>query len=620
MGPLGFVEDLNARFGAASGTGAAAISGTGQVTGLAAGATDAANMVVSVNTAVAQTIAGSIAVNFFSAGSVNGTSNGLGELGVGSAPYAVSGVIQAAGNVIDQAQPVLNTPSVNLGNVRINAASPSAFVSVTNQATGNAQAALNAAISANAPITANGSFNLLAPGATDATSLQVGMNTSNSGAISGTATIAFVSDANNVGNCAPNCQLNLASQTVNVTGNVYRLANPQLNTAGVSLAARVGDVGPMGAISVTNSSPDVFTEGLKASLGATPGGFSGSGSIGNLAAGATDASTLKVTLDTAAAGTFSGPLTVSFVSTGAGTTEAADLGIGSAQVSLNGKVYTPAAAQVIPTLVDFGIVHKGEMVSTRNVTVANIAALSPLNDVLRGSFGGADGAFTASGTLGAGVAAGAADSTSFKVALSTANAGVFNASASAVFTSHNDDMADLELGSTPVTLMAQVNNFANAKLIKTGGEGALSQVGRTVTLDLGSLFVGSGIHRVSLGALNDVLGPADLLDGAFDLGMSDDFQLSGFDPFADLAAGQLHDGLMAALDTDGMTLGTYVDTIILRSIGHNASGFQGALEDLTLVLRGNLIERTGTIPEPGTLALLVLGTLILMRRVRRVAR
>ena len=618
VGPSAFVEDLNARFGTATGTGAAAIGGTGQIAGLAAGGTNGTNMVVSVNTASAQAINGSIPVNFFSAGSVNGVSNGLAEVGVGSVQYAVSGIIQAVGNVIDQAQPVINNPSVNLGNVRINAASPSAFVSVTNQATGNPQAALNATIAAAAPITAGGSFDLLGPGATKADALQVGMSTSTAGAVNGSATVSFVSDASNVGNCAPNCQLTLPSQNVSVSGNVYRLANPVLNTSTVTLVARVGDAAPTGVISVTNSSPDAFTEGLKASLGAAPGGFSASGSIGNLAAGATDASTLKATLNTALAGVFAGPLSVSFTSTGEGTTGAADVAVGSAPVGLSGKVYTPALAQVAAA-VDFGIVHKGESVSTRNVTVANIAEVSALNDVLRGSFGGASGPFAASGNL-AGVAAGAADGTSFSVALNTASAGIFTGSATATLASHNDDMADLPLGTRNVALTAQVNNFANTALVKTAGEGALNRSGRTYTLNLGSILEDSGIHSVALGVLNDVLGPADLLDGNFDLGLGDEFQLAGFNPFFGLQAGGLQDGLIASLDTDLMTVGTYVDRIVLRSVGHNASGFRGELEDIVLEVHGSIIERTASVPEPSTLALLVLGTLILVFGTRRLAR
>ena len=83
-------------------------------------------MTVSVNTAAAGAINSSIGVNFVSGGAVNGVSNGLGTLGVGSANYGVSGTIQA--NVIDQARPVINgvanpgAVTVDLGNVRINTA------------------------------------------------------------------------------------------------------------------------------------------------------------------------------------------------------------------------------------------------------------------------------------------------------------------------------------------------------------------------------------------------------------------------------------------------------------------------------------------------------------------
>lgn len=59
---------------------------------------------------------------------------------------------------------------------------------------------------------------------------------------------------------------------------------------------------------------------------------------------------------------------------------------------------------------------------------------------------------------------------------------------------------------------------------------------------------------------------------------------------------------------------------MLRSVGHNASGYREALQDITLILRASIIERTGTVPEPGTLALVLLGMLALMRRMRRVAR
>ena len=119
------------------------------------------------------------------------------------------------------------------------------------------------------------------------------MNTVTAGVVNGTATVAFVSDASNVGNCAPNCQVNLASQNVTVTGAVYRLASPTLNTSSVTIAARVGDaVSANQAVSITNTSPDIYSEGLKVSVTGTSGNAaSNGGSIVNLAAQGTDSGT-----------------------------------------------------------------------------------------------------------------------------------------------------------------------------------------------------------------------------------------------------------------------------------------------------------------------------------------
>ena len=131
-GASGFVEDLNASFGAA---GDARISGAGALNGVLAGSNSTAangTMTVSVNTSAAGSINSSIGVNFASAGGVNGVSNGLGTLDVGSVNYGVQGLIQA--NVINTANPVINNSTIALGNVRVGAGSPTAFVSVTNQA------------------------------------------------------------------------------------------------------------------------------------------------------------------------------------------------------------------------------------------------------------------------------------------------------------------------------------------------------------------------------------------------------------------------------------------------------------------------------------------------------
>jgi len=397
----------------------------------------------------------------------------------------VQGLIQA--NEINAANPVINNSPIALGSWRVGDALPTAFVYVTNQAITPPQAALNASISGNAPITASGSFNLLNPGGTNNNTLQVGMTTGVAGAINGTATIAFVSDASNVGGCAPNCQLNLPSQNVAVIVNVYTPAVGMLNTSGR----------------------------------------------------------------------------------------------------------------------DFGIVHKGEIVNPFALSVKNDAAVTALNDVLQGSFSGAPAApFTASGNLGAGLAAGVTDNTSLKVALDTSNAGIYNGSANLNFSSRNTEMADLPLGIVGISLFAQVNNFANPMFVKMGGEGILKQENPYEFLfDFGQLSIGSGLSQASLGVINDTSGPADLLRGAFDLN-APNFVLSGFDSFDGIAAGDLFGGLNIGFNANA--LGDYSGLITIRSIGYNPSGYEGDLPVIALNLQAEVVSGQ-PIPEPGTILLLGSG-------------
>ena len=94
-------------------------------------------------------------------------------------------------------------------------------------------------------------------------------------------------------------------------------------------------------------------------------------------------SALSVKLNTGTAGTFAGSSAIAFLSSGAGTTGAADATVGNQNVALTGRVYTPAIAQVNTPTVDFGIVHKGDVVAARTIGVNNVAT-GALSDVLRG--------------------------------------------------------------------------------------------------------------------------------------------------------------------------------------------------------------------------------------------
>src|SRR5262249_17888450 len=97
-----------------------------------------------------------------------------------------------------------------------------------------------------------------------------------------------------------------------------------------------------------------------------------------------------------------------------------------------------------------------------------------------------------------------------------------------------------------------------------------------------------------------------------------DFGETGFNPFADLAAQQFTAGPLG-LTFDTSSLGSFVDTIVLHGVGHNASGYSAPVGDITLVVEGTVIPRSA-VPEPGTLTLLALGCVILAYRVSRAKR
>ncbi|MBS0392025.1 MAG: choice-of-anchor D domain-containing protein [Proteobacteria bacterium] len=604
----GFSEKLNASFGSA--TDARITHNGGSIGQLAAGASNGSSMVVGLNTGAAGTVNGSIAVNFSSDGA--GTS-GLGVTALPTQNVGVSGVIAAQGNVYRYASASPAAPNpVNFGNVRIGTAVGQAL-SISNTAINDGfSERLNASVSSNgAPVTASGAFTLLGPQATNNSSLHVGLDTSSAGAKTGSATIALVSDGTGTSGLG---QTNLASQTVNVSGNVFRLANPTLDTPSVTIAARVGDaVIANQAVSITNTSPDSYTEGLKVAVTGASGNAQGGGSIANLAAQGNNSTSVKVGLaSTATAGASSGQVTLGMTSTGAGTTGAADISIGSAIVNVVGKVYQQAVAAV-QSAVNFGIVHVGDVLAGRNVQVQNTAPVAGLNDKLTGTIGGASGLFAASGNLGAGVQAGQTNSSGLNVSLDTSMAGIFSSSATVGLASHNPDMADLALPNAVVLLNGQVNNFANANLNLISGNGNFSRSGQVITLDFGNLALGSSVNAM-LRVFNDISGSADLLDGLFAFLDMQDFGYSGFNAFSNLAAGAGQGGL--GIGFTASTLGLFGDDILLSSLGHNASGYSGNLGDITLQIRANVVQGGNPVPEPGTLFLLsiALGGLLMGRR------
>ena len=598
-----FSEGLDSSFGTYTNTGTVGVSASGSITNLAAGSTDASSLQLAVSTAQAGTISGSIRVNQAS----NGTISGLANTTLPGQDPAVSGSVQATGTVTNLAQAQINTPQpVAFGNVRLGTVQQQAL-SINNAApAGQFSESLIAGTGATTGgVTASGGFGpptatpSLAAGSTNNTSVIVGIDTGTAGSKSGAAAIRFASDGSAF---QGGTTTDLGTQNVAVSGAVYRLANPVLNTPSVTLAARVGGTASAG-ISLTNASPDSFTERLDAGLGTAPSGFTRSGAVTGLAAGGTSSNGLQVALNTAASGTFNGTQAVAFTSSGAGTTGAADAAVGTGSVALTGRVYQAATASVAPGTVTFGTVHVGDT-ATRALTIGNTAS-GALVDTLQGGFGAVSAPFTGSGTLGTGVAAGST-STALSVALNTATAGQFSGSAAFALTSHNDDLSDIAAALGPVSLSGTVNNYAVSGFLQGGGAGTFGGASNAYTLNFGTVTQGSGSLMDTLFAGNLAFSIADALSGSFTAtGGGGAFSLFGFDPFSGLGAGGRTGPLSIIFDT-GM-VGSFTQFIRLAGIGSNDSGYSAAVADTLLTITGTVSSSGGggtPVPEPGTIALL----------------
>ena len=198
---------------------------------------------------------------------------------------------------------------------------------------------LNATIAASGTATAGGSFNLLAAG-DSSSALFVGVDTGSAGAKIGTATITLASDGTGTSGFGA---LGISGQTVDVSGNVYRLAtaSPASPSPVVLANQRVGGTATQ-LLTLTNTAvADGFSEGLNATIAAS-GTATAGGSFSVLAAGGSS-SALFVGVDTSTAGAKSGTATITLASDGTGTSGFGALGIAGQTVDVSGSCATAGA-------------------------------------------------------------------------------------------------------------------------------------------------------------------------------------------------------------------------------------------------------------------------------------
>ena len=621
-----YQEGLDASFGTISNS---QLTGNGSITNLAANTSSNAMSVTLAPTA-AGTIGGTVQVNLTSDGKIDG-------LASTALPSQTLGYDWSlSGTVVNQASPNISPTAIDFGNVRMNSSQQQALT-VTNETTSAPQASLDAQIElpTTGAATNNNltSINQLAAGSSDNTSFVLGLNTASAGHQTGSAQINLQSDSTPNG-CTSNCIVDLSPQTVNLQGDVYRLASPVTNTGAVTLAARVGNTSPTQNISVTNSSPDAYTEGLTASLQTpTSTAFTGSGSIANLAAMGTDNSSLNVGLNTGTAGHFTGSVGVNYVSNGIIDNESSNpITLTSGNVTLSGDVYQAATANVGTSAVNFGVVHVGDGGGTlsQGISVSNGAPVAALNDVLTGSVGtSGSSVFSGTGTLGSGLTAGGPASTALQVNLNTnTTAGSYTGSANLSLASHDSELSDLAIATSAISVNAQVNNYASLVFGQTGGSGSLVKNSASAfTLNFGEITQTPGTETANLDITNcPGCDPTftDLLSSAIQDITGSGFTLDGFAPVddnsvTDLAGGSSQDGFGISLDTD--TLGDFTEmlTLDVESIDPD---FDQSIGDVTLTIEGDVtssVTPPPSVPEPGSLPVLAtaFGLFLMLRRYRK---
>ena len=498
-----FSEKLNASFGASSDV---RITISGSINQLAAGSTNASSMIVGLNTSAAGTVNGTQTINFASDGA--GTS-GLGITALASQTIGVSGDITTSGNVYRLASASPATPNpVNFGNVRINTATDQAL-SITNTAANDGfSESLNASISTNgAPVTASGAFNLLGPQATNNTSLHVGIDTSSAGAKGGSATIALVSDGTGTSGLGTT---NLTSQTVNVSGDVYRLATGSASVVPVDLGAfRVGGSAPAAKnLSVTNTAAnDGFSEQLgiqSANSGSSL--FAATNTLGSTRVNAGASAANAVSIGTGSgllAGVNSGTVTIQYLSDGTASGTGAPINSNSQNVNVNATGYNMAVGSTTPTPVVLNA-RVGDT-ATQALTVANTAVAGIYSEALNANFSGATGSAGHNGGSVGNLVAGGSNNSAMSVSLNTGTAGTQNGTVTLAYQTDgtgpngNSGLAAIAAGTQTINVSGKVYTAAAGQVSPTVDFGIVH---------VGDVVAAQGVsvqNSAPVTALNDML-------------------------------------------------------------------------------------------------------------------
>jgi T5SS/PEP-CTERM-associated repeat protein len=471
----GYSENLDVAFSGSSGS---ASNNGGAITLLPAGGTNGSSLTVglggSAHTGTAGPVSGSVTLSYSSDGWLTSW------LGTSSLP---SQSVTVQGNVYRLAAASGLSSTVNLGNVHVGFGFGTQALTVQNTAAGDGYSEkLDATIAASGNASAGGSISLLGAGSSSS-NLLVGLggsgHTGTAGAVSGTATVTLTSDGTGTSGLGTT---SLGTQSVTVTGGVYRLAAPNSLGSAVNLGyVHVGGTFGTQALTVQNTaSNDGYSEKLDATIAAS-GNASAGGSINLLAAGATDSSSLTVGLGgsahTGAAGAVSGTATVTLTSDGTGSSGLKTTSLGTQNVTVTGSVYS----------------GKSVWAAGGGGTWGTLASNFGANWAANNGSPGLDPNFQQSdtATFGTSVASGAATVTLDGASPSLAALTFSNTNASFTITQGSGGTLGLNAGSGTAPIAVQ-GNHAIAAPLALAGNAAVTTVTAADSLALSGAISGPG--------------------------------------------------------------------------------------------------------------------------------
>ena len=302
-----------------------------------------------------------------------------------------------------------------------------------------------------------------------------------------------------------------------------------------------------------------------------------SGSISQLAPGATDASDMSVGLNTSSAGALSGAVTLSALSDlGGGNTS--PIASQDPYIDVFGTVYRPAAFTVQPSGVS---VHVGDA-GTQSLIITNTDVNDGYSENLIATVIGTTGGVQAHGTTGDI----APQSTgSIGLTFSTAMAGLIGTVTLDLKSDGTgiDGLGQIDLGdvTVPVTVTS-TNVAAAAQIEELSGGGTFTRHGSVYTLDLGTIDTAPG--PINLGVLNTAVAPADTLGGSFSISGDPAFTNNGFGAFTGITSGSADTAPTVTLAPT--VAGTYSETITLVPLDETGSG-NAPLSNETLTITAN---------------------------------